>query len=164
MGSLDAKRLDKSRLTIDSPLGKLTLTSVAGALTALDWNLADTYSDKDPVLEEAARQLRQYFAGERTDFDLPMQPHGTQFQKRVWSAMLEIPCGKTATYGGLARQLESAPRAIGGACGRNPLPIVIPCHRVVGGAGKGGYSGLGGLTTKDWLLNHEIAMVAEPVA
>jgi len=164
MGSLDAKRLDMKRLTIDSPLGKLTLTSAGGALTALDWNLADTYSDKDPVLEEAARQLRQYFAGERTDFDLPMQPHGTQFQKRVWSAMQEIPCGKTATYGGLARQLESAPRAIGGACGRNPLPIVIPCHRVVGGAGKGGYSGLGGLTTKDWLLNHEMAMVAEPAA
>jgi methylated-DNA-[protein]-cysteine S-methyltransferase len=159
MGSLDMKRL-----TIDSPLGKLTLTCTAGALTALDWNLADTYGDKDPVLEEAARQLRQYFAGDRTDFDLPMQPHGTPFQKRVWSAMLEIPCGKTATYGGLARQLESAPRAIGGACGRNPLPIVIPCHRVVGGAGKGGYSGLGGLTTKDWLLNHEMAMVAEPVA
>jgi methylated-DNA-[protein]-cysteine S-methyltransferase len=159
MGSLDTRRL-----TIDSPLGKLTLTCAGGALTALDWNLADTYTDKDPVLEEAARQLRQYFAGTRTDFDLPMKPHGTVFQQRVWSAMLEIPCGKTATYGGLARQLESAPRAIGGACGRNPLPIVIPCHRVVGGAGKGGYSGLGGLTTKDWLLNHEMAMVAEPVA
>jgi len=159
MGSLDTKRL-----TIDSPLGKLTLTSTAGAVTALDWNLAGTYTDKDPVLEEAAHQLHQYFAGERTDFDLPMKPHGTVFQQRVWSAMLEIPCGKTATYGGLARQLESAPRAIGGACGRNPLPIVIPCHRVVGGAGKGGYSGLGGLTTKDWLLNHEMAMVAEPVS
>ena len=159
MGSLDTKRL-----TINSPLGKLTLTCAGGALTALDWNLADTHTDKDPVLEEAARQLRQYFAGTRTVFDLPMKPHGTVFQQRVWSAMLEIPCGKTATYGGLARQLESAPRAIGGACGRNPLPIVIPCHRVVGGAGKGGYSGLGGLTTKDWLLNHEMAMVAEPVA
>jgi methylated-DNA-[protein]-cysteine S-methyltransferase len=159
MGSLDTKRL-----TIDSPLGKLTLTSANGALAALGWNLADTYTDKDPVLEGAARQLSQYFAGERTGFDLPMEPHGTLFQKRVWSAMLEIPCGKTATYGGLARQLESAPRAIGGACGRNPLPIIIPCHRVVGGAGKGGYSGLGGLTTKDWLLNHEMAMVAEPVA
>jgi len=159
MGSLDAKRL-----TIDSPLGKLTLTSADGALTALDWNLADTYTDKDPVLEEAAHQLRQYFAGKRTGFDLPVEPHGTLFQKRVWSAMMEIPCGKTATYGGLARQLESAPRAIGGACGRNPLPIVIPCHRVVGGSGKGGYSGLGGLTTKDWLLGHEMAIAVEPVA
>ena len=164
MGSPVAERPDVKRLTIDSPLGKLTLTCAGGALTALDWNLADTYTDKDPMLEEAAHQLRQYFAGTRTDFDLPMKPHGTVFQQRVWSAMLEIPCGKTATYGGLARQLESAPRAIGGACGRNPLPIVIPCHRVVGGAGKGGYSGLGGLTTKDWLLNHEMAMVAEPVA
>lgn len=88
------------------------------------------------MLEEAARQLHQYFAGERPGFDLPMQPHGTLFQKRVWAAMVEIPCGKTATYGGLARQLESAPRAIGGACGRNPLPIVIPCHRVVAGRGR----------------------------
>ncbi len=164
MGSPDAKRPDVKRLTIDSPLGKLTLTSSAGALTALDWNLANSHTDTDPVLEEAARQLHQYFAGERPGFDLPMQPHGTVFQKRVWAAMVEIPCGKTATYGGLARQLESAPRAIGGACGRNPLPIVIPCHRVVAGAGKGGYSGLGGLTTKDWLLNHEMAMAAEPVA
>jgi methylated-DNA-[protein]-cysteine S-methyltransferase len=152
------------RLTIDSPLGALTLTSTAGALAALDWNLADRHDDTDPVLEEAARQLRQYFAGHRTRFELPLQPHGTLFQKRVWAAMLEIPYGKTATYGGLARQLDSAPRAIGGACGRNPLPIIIPCHRVVGGAGKGGYSGLGGLTTKDWLLNHEMALIAEPVA
>ena len=123
MGSLDTKRL-----TVDSPLGKLTLTSAAGALTALDWNLADTYTDKDPVLEEAARQLRQYFAGNRTGFDLPMQPHGTVFQKRVWSAMLEIPCGKTATYGGLARQLEfGAPRDRGcvraqSAAHRHSLP------------------------------------------
>jgi len=152
------------RLTIDSPLGALTLTSSAGALTALDWNLADRHIDTDPVLEEVARQLRQYFAGERTRFELPLQPHGTLFQKRVWEAMLEIPCGQTATYGGLARQLDSAPRAIGGACGRNPLPIIIPCHRVVGGAGKGGYSGMGGLPTKDWLLNHEMALIAEPMA
>ena len=123
MGSLDAKRL-----TIDSPLGKLTLTSAAGALTALDWNLADTHTDEDPVLVEAARQLRQYFAGERTGFDLPMQPHGTLFQKRVWSAMLEIPCGKTATYGGLARQLEVSASGDRGrlraqsAANRHPLP------------------------------------------
>jgi methylated-DNA-[protein]-cysteine S-methyltransferase len=94
------------RLTIDSPLGALTLTSTTGALTALDWNLADRHADTDPVLEEAARQLRQYFAGDRTGFELPLQPHGTLFQKRVWATMLEIPCGKTATYGGLARQLD----------------------------------------------------------
>src|SRR3954447_18918952 len=141
-------------LTIDSPLGPLTLTSEADALTALDWGKeGDGTGDPDPVLGRAAHQLAEYFAGRRAAFDLPLRPHGTAFQQRVWAAMLEIPCGRTATYGDLARQLDSAPRAVGGACGRNPLPIIIPCHRVVGGAGKGGYSGFGGLTTKDWLLN-----------
>lgn len=152
------------RLTIESPLGRLNLTSLDGALTALDWDTGETAADRDAVLDEAARQLRQYFDGRRTVFDLPLRPHGTLFQQRVWAAMLEIPCGGTATYGDLARRLDSAPRAIGGACGRNPLPIVIPCHRVVGGAGKGGYSGFGGLTTKDWLLNHEAVLVHAPVA
>ena len=98
------------------------------------------------------------------EFDLPMQPHGSAFQKRVWAAMVEIPCGKTATYGGLARQSKFAPRAIGGACGENPLPIVIPCHRVVGGAGKRRLSGLAGLRPRTGCLNHEMAMAAEPVA
>ncbi|WP_158047744.1 methylated-DNA--[protein]-cysteine S-methyltransferase [Skermanella pratensis] len=152
------------RLTIESPLGRLNLTSLDGALTALDWDTGETAADRDAVLDEAARQLRQYFDGHRTVFDLPMRPHGTLFQKRVWAAMVEIPCGRTATYGDLARQLDSAPRAVGGACGRNPLPIVIPCHRVVGGAGKGGYSGFGGLTTKDWLLGHEALLMHAPVS
>jgi methylated-DNA-[protein]-cysteine S-methyltransferase len=140
------------------------LTSTAGVLTALDWRTAYAASDHDAVLDEAARQLRQYFDGQRATFNLPMSPAGTPFQKRVWAAMLEIPCGQTATYGGLARQLDSAPRAVGGACGRNPLPIIIPCHRVVAGAGKGGYSGFGGLTTKDWLLDLERRLVLVPTS
>ncbi|EWY40598.1 methylated-DNA--protein-cysteine methyltransferase [Skermanella stibiiresistens SB22] len=151
-----------ARLTVESPLGPLTLTSTAGVLTALDWRTAGAASDNDAVLDEAARQLRQYFDGQRATFDLPMSPAGTPFQKRVWAAMLEIPCGRTATYGDLARQVDSAPRAVGGACGRNPLPIVIPCHRVVAGTGKGGYSGFGGLTTKDWLLDLERRLVLVP--
>jgi methylated-DNA-[protein]-cysteine S-methyltransferase len=149
------------RLTIPSPLGPLTLTSTDGALTALDWGEADR-SLADAVVEEAARQLADYFAGTRQMFDLPLRPHGTPFQHRVWAAMLDIPYGATATYGDLARRIGTAPRAVGGACGRNPLPIVIPCHRVLGGAGQGGYSGLGGLTTKNHLLNLERGHIQPP--
>ncbi len=145
-------------LTIPSPLGPLTLTGSGGALTALDWGERPNDAP-DAVLEEAARQLADYFAGRRTGFDLPMRPAGTAFQQRVWDLMLRIPYGGTLTYGAMAHQLGSAARAVGGACGRNPLPILIPCHRVVGGAGKsGGYSGFGGVETKAWLLGHERRM------
>lgn len=145
-------------LTIPSPLGPLTLTSSAGALTALDWRDGPA-EGSDPVLDEAAQQLATYFAGTRTDFDLPMRPAGTAFQQRVWELMSRIPYGQTMTYGTMARELGSAARAVGGACGRNPLPILIPCHRVVGGGGtSGGYSGLGGVETKAWLLGHERRM------
>ncbi|WP_454020275.1 methylated-DNA--[protein]-cysteine S-methyltransferase [Azospirillum sp. Marseille-Q6669] len=142
-------------LTIDSPLGLLTLTSAAGAIVALDWGrLGD--DRPDPVLEEAARQLRDYFAGTRLDFDLPLSPRGTAFRQKVWAAMQGIPYGGVLTYGDVARLLDTAPRAVGGACGANPIPVIIPCHRIVGGGGApGGYSGLGGLQTKDWLLRHE---------
>ncbi len=145
-------------LTIPSPLGPLTLTASGGALTALDWGEGPD-NVPDAVLEEAGRQLADYFAGRRTGFDLPMRPAGTAFQQRVWDLMLRIPYGETLTYGAMAHQLGSAARAVGGACGRNPLPILIPCHRVVGGAGKsGGYSGFGGVETKAWLLGHERRM------
>ena len=145
-------------LTIPSPLGPLTLTSTGGALTALDWRDAPA-DGADAVLEAAAQQLTDYFAGRRTSFDLPMRPAVTAFQQRVWELMTRIPYGETLTYGAMARELGSAPRAVGGACGRNPLPILIPCHRVVGGGGKsGGYSGFGGVETKAWLLGHERRM------
>ena len=145
-------------LTAPSPLGPLRLTSAAGALTALDWGEGRADAP-DAVLEEAARQLADYFAGRRTAFDLPMRPAGTAFQQRVWELMSRIPYGETMTYGAMARELGSAARAVGGACGRNLLPILIPCHRVVGGGGtSGGYSGLGGVETKAWLLGHERRM------
>ncbi|HYH22590.1 MAG TPA: methylated-DNA--[protein]-cysteine S-methyltransferase [Azospirillum sp.] len=149
-------------LTIDSPLGPLLLRSAGGALTSLDW-AAGPPDDPDDVLCEAARQLADYFAGRRTTFNLPLRPVGSPFQQRVWAAMGEIAYARTATYGDLAHRLGTAARAVGGACGRNPLPIIIPCHRVVGGQGKpGGYSGLGGLETKSWLLAHERATVTVP--
>jgi len=146
-------------LTIPSPLGPLHLTGADGALTALDWGQGPADSP-DEVLSEAAEQLADYFAGRRIAFDLPLRPAGTPYQQRVWELMRRIPYGETWTYGSMARQLGSAARAVGGACGRNPLPIIIPCHRVVGGGGaSGGYSGFGGVETKAWLLGHERRMV-----
>lgn len=141
--------------TVDSPFGPLVLTSHAGALVALGWGTAPR-EDTDAVLSAAESQLAAYFRGELRAFTLPLSPAGTAFRQRVWTAMQAIPFGGTATYGALARDIGSAPRAVGGACGANPLPIVIPCHRVVGGGGApGGYSGHGGLDTKAWLLTHE---------
>lgn len=143
------------QVTVESLLGPLVVTSADGAIGALDWGRA-TVEASEPLLEEAARQLQAYFTGRRLDFDLPLAPRGTPFRQSVWAAMSRIPYGRVATYGDLARELGSAPRAVGGACGANPIPIIIPCHRVVGGHGSaGGYSGAGGLVTKDWLLRHE---------
>lgn len=143
------------RLTLDSPLGPLTVTSAGGSIVALDWG---RHGDNvpDPLLDEAARQLADYFAGRRRGFDLPLAPRGTAFRQAVWTAMQAIPHGGVLTYGDIARTLGTAARAVGGACGANPIPVIIPCHRVVGGGGApGGYSGFGGLKTKDWLLRHE---------
>lgn len=106
-----------------------------------------------PVLKEAARQLDRYFARKLKRFELPLDAHGTDFQKRVWAAMCDIPYGETATYGGLAMALGSGSRPIGMACGRNPIPIIQPCHRVLGSGGsEGGFSGGKGLPTKRQLL------------
>lgn len=151
------------RLTVASPLGPLTLTAEHGAVTALDWGTADDSRPGDPLLDEAAGQLDAYFTGRLQRFDLPLQPAGTAFQRRVWDLMLTIPYGQTWTYGTMARHLGSAARAVGGACGRNPIPIIIPCHRVVGGGNSpGGYSGQGGLVTKAHLLDLERRHALQP--
>ncbi len=113
-------------------------------------------SQRGPVAE-AARQLREYFAGMRAEFDLPLAPAGTAFQRRVWRQLQEIPYGETISYGELARRVGNpkASRAVGSANGANPLPIVIPCHRVIAGDGTlGGFGG--GLTTKQMLLALEV--------
>jgi methylated-DNA-[protein]-cysteine S-methyltransferase len=144
----------------------LRLTARSGALTALDWAGAAAASGQpeagDLVLAEAARQIAAYFAGRLKGFTLPLAPAGTPFQRRVWAALEEIRFGETVTYGDLARRLGTTPRPVGGACGRNPLPIVIPCHRVLGSDRDGGYSGKGGVATKDWLLGHEHATGRTP--
>src|SRR5579859_6022944 len=145
-------------LTCPSPLGALTLFEEDGKIISLDWG-AVAGGEETPLLAEAARQLEAYFDGELTQFDLPLDPHGTAFQKKLWNALNTIPYGSTLTYGELASRIDSAPRAIGGACGRNPIPIIIPCHRVLAAGGKmGGYSGHEGTDTKEFLLRLEGAL------
>lgn len=112
------------------------------------------------LLDKAFRQLAEYLAGARRDFTLPYELHGSEWDLRVWRALLRIPYGTTATYGEIATALGNprAARAVAGACGRNPLPVFVPCHRVVASAGLGGYSDPGGLHTKEFLLRLEGAL------
>ena len=142
-------------LTVDSPIGPLTLCSRDGVLTGLSWG-KQSADEPDDTVERAAEQLAQYFAGERPSFDLPLETGGSAFQQRVWAAMCAIPPGRTLSYGDVARNLDSAPRAVGGACGKNPIVIVVPCHRIVGSGSLGGFGGRERrLDIKSWLLDHE---------
>jgi methylated-DNA-[protein]-cysteine S-methyltransferase len=144
-------------LSIGSPIGNLVLDEEDGAVVAIRWANGGK-GNGSPLLAEAARQLDAYFAGTLSQFDLPLRPAGSDFERRVWQAMQAIPFGKTRSYGEIACDIHSAPRAVGGACGKNPIPIVIPCHRVLAKAGLGGYSGSGGLKTKQALLALEGAL------
>jgi methylated-DNA-[protein]-cysteine S-methyltransferase len=146
------------RLSVPSPVGPLVLEAEEDALVAIAWSREHATSGI-PLLAETARQLEAYFAGRLTIFDLPLRPAGSDFEQQVWAQMQAIPFGRTRRYGELAAALGSAARAVGGACGRNPIPIVIPCHRVLAKAGLGGYSGSGGLATKHALLRLEGALL-----
>lgn len=138
-------------LSMSSPVGTLTIEEADEAIVAIRW--AETPAGNgSTLLAEAARQLDAYFAGKLRDFDLPLRPAGSPFEQSVWQAMQAIPYGETRCYGDLAGAVGSAPRAVGRACGSNPIPIVVPCHRVLAKAGLGGYSGAGGLATKTRLL------------
>ncbi len=148
--------LPMSIIYVESPVGPLALEADGDTLTGVRWTSAAERSKDEkatPVLREARRQLDQYFKGKLRRFDLPLAGRGTPFQQSVWKMMRAIPFGETATYGGMAMALGSGPRAVGMACGRNPLPIVVPCHRVLASGGKeGGFSGGQGLPTKRKLL------------
>ena len=139
---------------VDSPVGPLALTETDGAITALDWRVVKSPPASD-LTREAARQLAAYFAGERTAFTLPLAPRGSAFQLAFYRALCAIPHGETRRYGDLAAALEVSPQAIGQACGANPIPVIIPCHRVLGASSLGGFSGAGGVETKVALLRHE---------
>lgn len=149
---------------IDSPIGPLRLVAEDQALVAIEFHPFDDErrhlgeeSDDDAVLKAARQQLGEYFAGQRTSFDLPLAPAGTAFQHQVWEQLVRVEYGQTATYGQIAHRLgrtNAASRAVGLANGRNPIPVVIPCHRVIGADGTlTGYAG--GVARKQLLLELE---------
>ena len=157
---------------IESPLGELTILASDDGVRAIafegevaeeaqvDFWRAENHS----VIDEAIRQLTAYFEGDLKTFDLPLDLHGTEFQKRVWDLLVEIPFGETRTYGDLARELDDvgASQAVGAANGNNPGAIVVPCHRVIGASGDlTGYAG--GMEKKRWLLEHEGVLVEQMV-
>lgn len=149
--------------TVASPIGPLRLTAVDGFITNLSMHeqrherpLPTNTRRDDEWFAEATAQLDAYFAGDRTTFDLPLRLEGTEFQRRVWNGLLTIPYGETLSYGELAERVGNvkACRAVGLANGRNPIAIIVPCHRVIGADGSlTGYGG--GLERKTWLLEHE---------
>jgi methylated-DNA-[protein]-cysteine S-methyltransferase len=139
------------QLSLHTPVGDLTVSEEAGSIVAIDWGWGRDQTET-PDLLRAREQLHAYFDGELLAFDLKLAPSGTPYRRRVWQALCEIPPGQTRTYGEIARVAGGGPRAVGGANSRNPIPIVIPCHRVVAGNGIGGYSGGDGLKTKQFLL------------
>ena len=144
-----------------TPVGPLLLVEAAGSLVEIRFAAGGGRDDDDtPLLRNVESQISDYFAGLRTGFEVPLADAPTPFQARIRQAMLAIPYGATRSYGDLARDAGGAPRAVGQACGANPLPIVVPCHRVVASGGIGGYSGGAGLETKRFLLNLETAVLA----
>ncbi len=139
------------RIGITEKDGKITNVYITEEQVPKDVQLGET-----PILKEAVRQLDSYFAGELKEFDLPLEPYGTEFMKKVWAALCEIPYGKTASYKEIAERagVPKGPRAVGLANNRNPIPIFIPCHRVIGADGSlTGYGG--GLEMKKYLLELE---------
>jgi methylated-DNA-[protein]-cysteine S-methyltransferase len=155
---------------IPSPIGPLTLVSDGTHLLELHMGPAhealvrvgDAQRDAAGVLRDARAQVEAYFAGELRTFDLPLRAQGTAFQQRVWSALERIPFGTTASYGAIAAAVGApgSARAVGAANGRNPIAIVVPCHRVIGASGAlVGYGG--GLDRKTWLLTHEARVVGD---
>ena len=159
---------------LDSPLGRLLLTSDGQFLTGLylqgqkhfpDQMAAWQPSEQVDPFGQVQVQLQEYFAHQRQQFNLPIQPQGTDFQRQVWQVLVQIPYGETMSYGELAQAIQqpTAARAVGAANGRNPIAVVVPCHRVIASNGKlTGYAG--GLDRKQWLLGHEQASPKSSVA
>ena len=145
---------------IDTPVGRLGVALAGGCVARIDWLPADTplREPADGLAQRVVEQLRAYFADPSRGFDLPLVPAATEFQRRVRAALQAIPPGEVRRYGELARLLESSPRAVGGACRANPVPLIVPCHRVVAAHGLGGFGGATAgerLDVKQRLLRHE---------
>ena len=146
-------------LSINTPLGPVTLFEEEEAIVIAEFGRAPG-GDETPLLALARTQLEAFFDGQLRYFSLPLKPRGSPFQQRAWASLGRVPYGETRTYGDIARALGSTARAVGGACARNPIPILIPCHRVVGAGGRlTGYSGGEGIETKLALLRLEGAAI-----
>lgn len=140
--------------SIQTQFGMLTVTEEAGAITRLSWGAARDQHRSD-LLDAATRQLASFDTGALTEFTLPLRVGGSGFLRAVCDAICAIPFGETRTYGEIAKDLNAPAQAVGQACGQNPIPVIIPCHRVMGAKGLTGYSGAGGIETKIALLRHE---------
>lgn len=145
---------DTNRAGLPTPTGPFWVEAQGGAIIRAGWGAAPAETN-DPTLRLALTEIAAYFAGTLTRFTVPLAPQATGFQAIFLQALLKIPFGETRTYGQLAKQLNTPAQAIGQACGGNPIPLLIPCHRVLGAASLGGYSGAGGVETKVALLRHE---------
>lgn len=139
------------QLSLHTQIGDITVSEEDGAIVAVDWGWGRDQTET-ALLAQARAQLHAYFDGELTDFDLPLAPAGTPYRRRVWQALREIPYGATRSYAEIAQFAGGSARSVGQANGSNPIPIIIPCHRVVAVGHLGGYSGGDGLTTKRYLL------------
>jgi methylated-DNA-[protein]-cysteine S-methyltransferase len=150
--------VDRATVTIGTPVGPVRITVAGGVIAAVDHTQdpPDDTPPKDKLLRKAVRQIEEYFAGKRRRFDLPVAPAASPFQEKVRQAVIAIPYGEAASYGGVAHILNSGPRAVGQACGRNDLVLLVPCHRVIGAGGAlGGYGSASGLDRKRRLLEFE---------
>jgi methylated-DNA-[protein]-cysteine S-methyltransferase len=156
--------MNTSLRRVDSPIGRIELTGDGAAVTSLTIErqghlpLEEHQENSDPVLDRAVEQLGEYFAGTRTSFDLPLSVGGTEFQRQVWHRLSELGYGEVISYGEIGRATgrPTAGRAVGGAIGANPVPIIVPCHRVLASNNRiTGYSAGNGIPTKLWLLEHE---------
>lgn len=143
-------------LTVGTPTGAFTLVESEGHITRARWG-GLVSDDETPLLTEAARQVAAYFDGDLAVFDLPLRIEASRAQQLACAAMLAIPMGHTRTYGEIARELGVSAQAMGQLCGNNPIPLIVPCHRVLGASGLGGFSAPEGVETKVWLLRHERA-------
>ena len=150
----------KFETRMPAPFGVLGILVEDGCLARIEFLKSGTFllPPSDPVSEALCRQIEAYFSDPEFAIEIPLKLRGTPFQKKVWAKISQIPRGRTRQYGEIANDLHSAPRAVGQACGSNPVPIVIPCHRVVSRAGLGGFMHHGEgepLSIKHWLLDHE---------
>ena len=142
------------QLSLHTPVGDITVFEEDGSIVSLDWGWVQQ-QERSPILDQARDQLQAYFDGALKTFDLPLAPAGSAYQRGVWQALCDIPYGETRSYLDIAATAGGSPRSVGQANGRNPIPQIIPCHRVVATSHIGGYSGGDGLPTKRWLLSLE---------